>query len=144
MTLTLNPKIEVRDSSIEGRGLFAKEPFKKGEKFEITHGEQSAVVMNDIEFEAYKKTVDSWDAVYLGSGKYKVGTLPREEDPSNYGNHSCDPNIAPDGDRLIALRDIAADEELTIDYTQFSPKDWEMKCNCKAKNCTGFVKGNMW
>ena len=59
MGLTLNPKIEVRQSAIEGKGLFAKEPFKRGERFKATCGEAPSVVMTEKEFEAYKQTVDS-------------------------------------------------------------------------------------
>jgi SET domain-containing protein len=141
MALRLNPKIEVRRSKIEGKGLFAKEPLKKGEKFKVVYGEHPSVVMTDEEFQRYIKTVDNYDAVYLGNGKHSVSTISREEDPSNYGNHSCDPNIAPDGEGVIALRDIETAEEITIDYAQFSPKSWSMKCNCGAKNCKGVVKG---
>lgn len=141
MSLILNTKIEVRNSIIEGKGLFAKEPFKQGEKFKIVFGEHPPVVMADEEFETYKKSVSSWDAVYLGNGKHRVSTISREEDPSNYGNHSCGPNIAPDGEEVIALRDIQAGEEITVDYAQFSPKTWTMKCNCGAKNCRGEVRG---
>ena len=99
--------------------------------------------MTDKEFQEYIKTVHSYDAVYLGTGKHRVNTVSREEDPSNYGNHSCDPNIASVGDEKFALRDIAAGEELTIDYVLLSPKTWSMKCNCGAKNCTGIVKGKL-
>lgn len=139
--ITLNPKINVRDSPIEGKGLFAKESFKKGENFQVTHGKHSSIVMTKKEFEAYKKTVKSWDSAYIGGGKYRVSTLSREEDPSNFGNHSCDPNIAPIGDAVIALRDISVDEELTVDYAQFSRKDWRMECSCDAINCPKTVNG---
>ena len=143
MALILHPKIEVRGSNIEGKGLFAKEPLKKGEKFRITSGKHSWVIMTDKEFQEYIKTVHSYDAVYLGNGTHRVSTVPREEDPSNYGNHSCDPNIASANDEMIALRDIAAGEELTIDYAQLSPKTWSMRCNCRAKNCTSIVRGKL-
>ena len=143
MALISHPKIEVRDSPIEGKGLFATEPFKKGEQFQVTSGEHSWVIMTDKEFQEYIKTVHAYDAVYLGDGKQRVSTVSREEDPSNYGNHSCDPNIASAGDEKIALRDIAAGEELTIDYAHLSPKSWSMKCMCGAKNCTGMVGGKL-
>lgn len=141
--MRLHPKIEVRESPIEGKGLFAKATFKKGERFNVTEGEHPFVVMTDAEFEAYKQTHDHWDAIALGDGTHKVGTLTREEDPSNYGNHSCDPNIAPDGDASIVLRVIAPGEEITADYAQFSDKDWTMDCNCGATNCTGIVRGKI-
>jgi uncharacterized protein len=143
MILKLHPKIEVRTSRIEGKGLFAKEPFKKGEKFRIASGEHTWVIMTDEEFQEYIKTVQSYDAVYLGNGNHRVSTVSREEDPSNYGNHSCNPNIAMADDAMVALRDIAAGEELTIDYALLSPKTWSMKCNCGAKNCKGIVRGKL-
>lgn len=143
MALILNPKIEVCESGIEGKGLFAKEPFKKGDKFRVTFGEPPWVIMSDNEFQEYIKTVDSYDAVYLGEGKHRVSKVSRDENPANYGNHSCDPNIAPAGEEKIALRDITVGEELTIDYGQLSPKTWSTKCNCGAKNCTGIVKGKL-
>lgn len=77
MTLLLHPKIEVRDSGIEGKGLFAKAPFIKGERFKAASGEHSWVTMTDAEFQEYIKTVDSYDAVYLGNGGhrgYSLGT----------------------------------------------------------------------
>jgi SET domain len=58
-------------------------------------------------------------------------------EPLNRINHSCDPNAAF-GRRLglYALRDIRADEEITIDYstTETDPK-WTMECHCKAPGC---------
>ena len=80
--------------------------------------------MTDAEFQAYIKTVDSYDAVY-------------------FGNHGCDPNTASVNDERVALRDIAAGEELTIDYAKHSPKTWSMRCHCGAKNCTGIVRGKL-
>lgn len=137
----LNAKIEVRQSSIEGNGLFAREPFRKGAWFKVTCGEQQSVIMTDEQFQAYIRTVPSYDAVYLGGGMHRVSMLSREEDPSNYGNHSCDPNTAQASDGVVALRDIAAGEEITMDYAQLSPKSWSMKCNCGQENCRGVVRG---
>lgn len=141
MALKLNTDIEVRVSKIEGKGLFARRPFTKGDTFPIVTGKHKSKIMSEEEFEAYKKSVDSWDSIYLGNGKYEVSLLKRDEDPSNFGNHSCDPNIAPLDDKVIALRDIAKDEELTIDYSQFSAKDWSMNCNCGSTNCRHKITG---
>jgi uncharacterized protein len=144
MAVPLHPKIDVRDSRIAGKGLFAKAPFQQGETFQVTSGQHARVMMTDTEFQAYIKTVPAYDAVYLGNGMHRVSTVSREEDPSNYGNHSCDPNIAPVGDdEMMALRAIAAGEELTIDYAPLSPKSWSMPCTCGAKNCTGMVRGKL-
>lgn len=145
----LNPKLDIRDSKIQGKGIFTKVPFKKGDRIWVTNlPEQSSVIMDDEEFAAFRKRCTEegkeWDAVAIGDGKHRVGIVSRDEDPSNYGNHSCGPNTAPadDGNR-VALRNIEAEEELTIDYGQFSEVGWEMICNCGSKNCKGTVKGRV-
>ncbi|WP_082448460.1 MULTISPECIES: SET domain-containing protein [unclassified Sphingomonas] len=55
-------------------------------------------------------------------------------------NHSCDPNaglrFADDGVWLVALRDIAAGEEVAWDYsTTLSESNWHMLCQCRAPEC---------
>ncbi len=57
--------------------------------------------------------------------------------PIDSMNHSCNPNAAFGHDfELVALRSIAADEEITFDYstTEADPR-WEMDCNCGAPQC---------
>ncbi len=146
MALEINPDIEIKDSPIEGKGLFAKAPIKKGVAVWISKGEEPAEekIYTDAEFKAFQKwCIDNgkeWDAVANGDGTHSVAIFDRENHPGDYGNHSCDPNT----DRgLVALRDIEAGEELTNDYAQFSTKDWEMECNCGSKNCKGIVKGKV-
>ncbi len=64
--------------------------------------------------------------------------------PYAYLNHSCTPNTFIDtiGLGLIALKDIAANTELTINYcaTEFDMACW-FDCICGEKNCYGQVKG---
>ncbi len=57
-------------------------------------------------------------------------------------NHSCDPNCESDQIDgriwIIALRDIAANEELTYDYCLWDAEPGEAApCYCGAKNCRG-------
>ena len=124
----LDPRIEIRDSAIEGKGIFATQLIAAGEHFNyVTEPiEHKVVVMTDAEFDIYReecsKVGKQWDAVASGDGTHSVGTLPREADPSNYGNHSCDPNVKPDDGLLLALRDINPGDEITIHYGQFSEK----------------------
>lgn len=59
-------------------------------------------------------------------------------------NHGCSPNCFFDTTRreLVALKDIAEDEELTFFYPS---TEWDMdqafKCTCGSKDCIGLVKG---
>ncbi len=54
-------------------------------------------------------------------------------------NHSCDPNCETeemDGRVwIMAIRNIAAGEELTYDYRLYDGDDDEARCNCGSKNC---------
>jgi len=62
-----------------------------------------------------------------------------------YVNHSCEPNlrahfISETEIALIAVRDIAKDEELTWDYsTTMLDPEWKIKCNCRKPKCRGII-----
>ncbi len=66
--------------------------------------------------------------------------------PTNFLNHSCDPNAGYDGtDAIVALRPIAAGEEIRMDYGTFSFSfDHEFTCRCGAAACRGKVTSNDW
>ena len=62
-----------------------------------------------------------------------------------YTNHSCDPNLAIQGQiALVAMRDIAADEELTIDWATTDDGDHQMACRCGSPRCRGTITGKDW
>lgn len=67
----------------------------------------------------------------------------QEYNTARFINHSCDPNCwvdVIDGEIwIIALRDIAAGEELTFDYG-FDIEHWkEHPCRCGSETCIGFI-----
>lgn len=66
--------------------------------------------------------------------------------PTNFTNHSCDPNAGYDGtDAIVALRAIAPGEEIRMDYGTFTFSfDHAFACRCGAANCRGKVTGNDW
>jgi hypothetical protein len=57
-------------------------------------------------------------------------------------NHSCEPNVLDYGLAAgIAVRDIAAGEEVTCDYRTFRHDDaWEFSCTCGSRACLGVVR----
>lgn len=61
-------------------------------------------------------------------------------------NHSCEPNMGMGGNvLLVAMRDIAAGEELTIGYALFlADPDFVMECRCGTAACRGVVRGTDW
>ena len=142
--LEINPNIEIKNSPIEGKSLFTKVPIKKGEQIWISKGAEPVEekIYTPEEFKKFQKWCrdngKEWDSVSLPDGTISAAVSDRENHPENYGNHSCEPNLDKDH---VALRDIRAGEELTLDYAQFSNKDWEMECSCGANNCKGSVRG---
>jgi hypothetical protein len=61
-------------------------------------------------------------------------------------NHSCDPNLGwTDETTLVAIRDIAAGEELTLDYaTVITKPDFVMMCHCETYRCRQVIEGTDW
>jgi SET domain-containing protein len=56
-------------------------------------------------------------------------------------NHSCDPNCETEDEDgrvyVVAIRDIAAGEELTYEYNLHDSDDTEGDCYCGAAKCRG-------
>jgi hypothetical protein len=65
--------------------------------------------------------------------------------PERYLNHCCDPSAyyTWDGDDcyVTARRDIAAGEEITIDYAVNNPGGDAWPCGCGAARCRGVFEG---
>lgn len=121
-------KYEVRDSGIEGRGLYATEDIRQGETILVITGvAQSYPDMYSIQF----------------GPNIHINT---HENPISATNHSCDPNTAIKlsvgiGARLVAWKCIAAGEELTFDYKCTEERLAEpFDCLCGSKNCRGRIE----
>ena len=61
-------------------------------------------------------------------------------------NHSCDPNLGwADENTLVAMHDIAAGDELTIDYaTVICDPGFVMMCHCQTYRCRQVIEGTDW
>jgi hypothetical protein len=60
-------------------------------------------------------------------------------------NHSCDPNVGFRGQVVyIAMRDIAAGEELCHDYAMERSDGYTLDCHCGSPLCRGKVTGQDW
>jgi hypothetical protein len=61
--------------------------------------------------------------------------------PSIYVNHSCAPNAGVSAKQtLVALRLIAAGEEIRFDYSTSMDEDfWTMSCACGTPTCRGVI-----
>jgi hypothetical protein len=61
-------------------------------------------------------------------------------------NHSCEPTLGwRDGATLVAVRDIAAGDELTVDYaTAIADPRFVMMCHCETYRCRQVIEGTDW
>lgn len=137
-----SPKIEVRKSTIHGRGLFAKEHIHKGELISIQTGH--VIQKNDLG--QIEKTAGSY-WFQIRDNFYLSPLTPQEaNETALYINHSCDPNAGVDGDiGLIAIRDIQPNEEICYDYSMdTSDPEYSFRCTCKSSMCRKTVTGNDW
>jgi SET domain-containing protein len=71
---------------------------------------------------------------------------PQAADELGTINHSCDPNLHwADEHTLVTSRDIAAGEELTVDYaTCVTDPDFVLYCHCETYRCRQVIEGSDW
>lgn len=143
----IDPRIEIRPSPMHGRGMFATAPIGQGEVVAIWGGTHMLT-----EPDLRKKQALAAQGCSLGTigeGLYLVDILDAgEEELTNLLNHSCDPNLwMHDEVTLGARRDIAVDEELTLDYAMIEDhEDWvgPFGCQCGSELCRGRFTGKDW
>lgn len=135
MNLQLARGLAIKRSPIHGKGCFATMTFKSRRKIAEYTGEK--ISNAEARRRAHRKTLriceinNSWS---LDGSRGGNGT--------HYINHSCSPNafmqILSDHILFIALRDITAGEEITIDYQSTLHSD-EKRCICGARTCRGTI-----
>jgi hypothetical protein len=133
----LDPRIDIRASTIDGKGLFATAPIAAGDVVAVIGGR----LHRDADTGGPGPSDHSSVAIDEG-----VNLVQASDDPLQYGNHSCDPNLwMRDEVTVVARRAIQSGEELTIDYAiQTGYEGWSMNCRCGAANCRGVVSGLDW
>lgn len=130
------PKLAVRESAIHGRGVFAAEPIKEGQKIIEYTGEKISSAEGNRRSEMSKNLT----YIFILNGQYDIDGSVNGND-ARLINHSCDANayigIIDGHIWVFADRDIAEGEELTYDYSFDADKLEE--CNCKSGKCRGFI-----
>jgi uncharacterized protein len=121
-------RYEIRDAAqAVGKGLFALRPIKKGDFIIEYTGKRIPTKVADEMHEARylfeidrKWTVDGED----------------ESNAARYINHSCDPNAESEIHNnhilISAVRDIAAGEEITMDYGEEYYDEFIRPSGCKC------------
>jgi uncharacterized protein len=136
----LHPAVVVAESRIEGRGLFCIAPIAAGTLVarlggRLVDGPELRTLLDTST--SYVDTITVLPDVHL--------VLPGRQ-PIGFGNHSCDPTLWHTAAfALSARRDIAAGEEVTVDYaTQTAEPDFVLDCQCGSALCRGTVTGGDW
>lgn len=137
----ISPSAAVRESPIQGRGLFSIAPIRQGEIVCIKGGH----IFDRNTLDAIKETLGPSE-IQIAEDLF-IGPLTEDQREGSmiFSNHSCDPNIGVKGQIVfVAMRDIAAGEELTHDWATTDDDSYEMECRCGAQNCRGIITGRDW
>jgi uncharacterized protein len=136
-----SPKVEKRQSGIEGRGLFARQAVAAGEVVVVKGGFVLTKAQRDaIGKELGPAEIQITETLFIGPT-----TARQREGGMMHLNHSCEPNLGLQGQIVyVALRDIAPDEELTFDYAMTDDEPVEMECCCGTPSCRGIITGRDW
>ena len=137
----ISPKAAVKDSAIQGRGLFAIQPIQKDEIVCIKGG----YIFNRATLDRVSHTLGASEIQIADN--FFVGPLTEEDREGSmiFSNHSCEPNIGVRGQIVfVAMRDIEAGEELTHDWATTDDDTYEMECKCGAESCRKVISGQDW
>ncbi len=135
----LSPAAEIRPAGAKGKGVFASKPISAGSVVTAFGG----YVMDAGDFHALSPE-HQIHSLQIGTGLFLA--CPESAEDADLFNHSCDPNLGISGSiMLIAMRDIAIDEELTFDYAMCDDDAYdEFECCCGTEGCRRKVTGNDW
>lgn len=134
-------KATVKESPIQGRGLFAVAPIEKGEIVAVKGGH----IFNRQTLDDVKNSLGAAE-IQIGENLF-IGALSEAEREGSmiFSNHSCDPNIGVQGQIVfVAMRNIQAGEELTHDWATTDDDTYEMSCNCGSQTCRKVITGQDW
>ena len=133
-------RLEVRDSAIQGAGVFACQPIAAGSRIIEYAGEVISEREGDARYDDRTMARHHTYLMALDDGRCIDAAVGGNE--ARFINHSCEPNCetVEVGGRvwIEAIRPIAAGEELTYDYLyERSEGDDESFywCGCRAATC---------
>jgi SET domain-containing protein len=125
-----NRKVEVRMSTLGGRGVFATESIEPGE------------IIAEFDGEIYPFTHPGWTEDLLNHTiQFERYRFRDAKGLARFLNHSCDPNCGiKELFKLVVMRRIEPGEEVTFDYEMTEDSDWwRMPCQCGAPNCRKLI-----
>jgi len=135
----MSEKVEIRESTTHKKGMHAKKNIRKGEVVFIKGGHilKKDQIYSSGPINSYHPIED----YYFIAAKH----ADEEEDIKLYINHSCLPNCGLRGEiTFVAIRDIEANEQLSIDYAFLDNEEYSFKCECGESCCRSVVTGRDW
>ncbi|MGZ5184194.1 MAG: SET domain-containing protein [Caldimonas sp.] len=127
-------RVEVKESAIDGRGVFAAEAIPARRKIGEIRGESISVR------EAWLRARGLARIMIVEVSERRAIDASRSTDPLRFANHSCAPNVVlrirQGRVELYAIRDVATGEELTVHYGE-SHHRGRLACRCGAPRCSG-------
>jgi hypothetical protein len=137
--------IQVRDSNVHGRGVFATRRIAKGERIIEYLGERVSHDEADRRYEM-KDENDSHTFLFIVDSKTVIDAGV-DGNEARFFNHSCDPNCESVVEKrrvfIEALRTIEPGEEMTYDYQIYRDEDDPenidevFACYCGFAQCRG-------
>jgi len=131
--------VEVKESPIEGLGVFVTRDFRAGEQIRrviIVREITEANPLREAEGERHEHCA------------YPDGKVVLWGFPDRHVNHSCNPNAYERHEHgevtIVARKDISAGEEVTFDYNTNTAGGTSWPCNCGAKRCRGETIGDFF
>jgi len=128
--------VEVKPSLIDGHGAFAAEPIPARRKIGEIRGESLSVK------EARRRAKSQRRIMIVEVSERMAIDASQSSDPLRFTNHSCRPNavlrISQGRVELYAMRDVAAGEELTVNYGE-THHEGRLRCRCGAAECIGRI-----
>lgn len=120
-------------------GIYTTSPIPAGALLLLFSGD----IIDEVKLETVPESHRRF-AIQVEEGLYLV-TLG-EPEISDFLNHSCEPSAGMSGQiGVVALRDLAAGEEVCIDYAMCDGTAYdEFTCGCGAAGCRGRVTGKDW
>ena len=122
-------RVEIRESEIHGKGLYAKREFQAGElvlRWDLSHtipNEQVAALPENER--RYTHPLDDHRTLIVQS-------------PERFVNHSCDGNTEVRDFCDIAVRRIGVGEEITSDYGLVGAA-LSFECHCGSEKCRKII-----
>ncbi len=128
--------VEPRPSAIDGTGVFALQAIPPRLKIGEIRGESISVA------DARIRATRAERIMIVELSARRAIDFSKSSDPMRFTNHSCRPNarlcIRQGRVEFYALRAIAVDDEITVDYGE-THHEGRLACRCGVAGCRGML-----